>query len=73
VNAYLKPFDVTAKDIRGLHANREMQDRLRAVRKKGGKLPTDKKEKEKVLKAEFKTALGSRGCDASLAVPCPWA
>jgi hypothetical protein len=57
VNAYLKPFDVTAKDIRGLHANREMQDRLRAVRKKGGKLPTDKKEKEKVLKAEFKTAL----------------
>lgn len=57
VNAYLKPFDVTAKDLRGFHANREMQEALKAERSKGGKLPSDKKEKEKVLKAEFKAAL----------------
>jgi hypothetical protein len=57
VNAYLKPFDVTAKDLRGFHANTEMQTRLKAVRSKGGKLPTDKKEREKKLKDEFKTAL----------------
>jgi GNAT superfamily N-acetyltransferase len=57
VNAYLKPFDVTAKDIRGYHANTEMQTRLKAVRGKGGKLPEDKKEREKKLKEEFKKAL----------------
>ena len=57
VNAYLKPFGVSAKDIRGYHANTEMQTRLKAVRAKGKKLPTDKKEREKVLKAEFKKAL----------------
>ena len=57
VNAYLKQFDITAKDIRGLHANREMQTRLKSVRSKGGKLPTDKKEREKKLKDEFKEAL----------------
>lgn len=58
VNEYLKPFDITAKDIRGLHANREMKERLKAIRSKGGKLPEDKKEREKKLKAEFKEALG---------------
>ena len=57
VNAYLKPFDVTAKDLRGFHANREMQEALRSVRKKGPTLPSDKKEKEKLLKDEFKKAL----------------
>ena len=57
VNAYLKPFEVTAKDLRGYHANREMQEQLRSLRKKGGKLPTDKKEREKILKDEFKEAL----------------
>lgn len=57
VNSYLKPFDVTAKDLRGYHANREMQDQLRAIRKKGPKLPEDKKEKAKLLKDEFKQAL----------------
>ena len=57
VNAYLKKFDISAKDIRGYHANTEMQTRLKAVRAKGGKLPTDKKEREKKLKAEFKEAL----------------
>lgn len=57
VNAYLKPHNVTAKDIRGLHANEEMKTRLKEVRSKGGKLPTDPKEREKKLKEEFKKAL----------------
>jgi len=57
VNEYLKPMDITAKDIRGLHANREMQERLAAIRSKGGKLPEDTKEKAKKLKEEFKEAL----------------
>lgn len=55
VNAYLKPFDITAKDIRGFHANQEMKEQLRLVRK--GKLPEDSKEREKKLKDEFKKAL----------------
>lgn len=55
VNNYLKSFEVTAKDLRGFHANREMQERLRAARK--GALPDDPKEREKKLKAEFKKAL----------------
>jgi len=55
VNAYLKKFDITAKDLRGFHANREMQERLRAARK--GVLSEDKKERAKQLKAEFKKAL----------------
>ena len=57
VNEYLKTFDITAKDIRGLHANREMQERLKAVRSKGGKLPSDEKERTKKLKDEFQKAL----------------
>jgi len=57
VNAYLKKFDITAKDIRGLHANQTMQDNLKAVRKKGPNLPSDKKKREKLLKDEFKKAL----------------
>jgi DNA topoisomerase IB len=57
VNSYLKNFDITAKDLRGLHANREMQERLRAVRSGGGKLPSEKGAREKKLKAEFKKAL----------------
>lgn len=57
VNEYLKPYDITAKDLRGLHANREVQERLEAVRKKGPSLPKDKKEKEKLLKEEFLEAL----------------
>lgn len=56
VNAYLEPFDITAKDIRGLHANEEMRTKLKAVRAKK-KLPEDKKEREKQLKEEFKEAL----------------
>jgi len=59
VNQYLSEFGVTAKDIRGLHANEEMKKSLSAIRKKGPKLPSDKKEREKLLKDEFKQALES--------------
>lgn len=57
VNEYLEPFDITAKDLRGLGANNTMQTELKKIRKAGPKLPTDKKEKEKLLKDEFKEAL----------------
>lgn len=57
VNGYLKKFDITAKDLRGLHANTVMQQELKSVRSKGGELPTDVKKREKQLKAEFKEAL----------------
>lgn len=57
VNEYLEPFDITAKDLRGFHANREMQDRLKAIRAKGKDLPEDKKDREKLLKKEFLAAL----------------
>lgn len=55
VNQYLKPFDVTAKDIRGLHANETMRAELKKARK--GALSKDKKERAKQLKDEFKEAL----------------
>ena len=55
VNAYLKSFGISAKDIRGFHANTEMKVQLKKVRK--GKLPADPKEKEKKLKDEFNAAL----------------
>lgn len=57
VNAYLKPFDVTAKDIRGFRANDAMVKALRRVRREGPKLPWARKEKDKILKDEFKEAL----------------
>jgi hypothetical protein len=57
VNEYLDQFDITAKDLRGFHANREMQERLKAIRGKGKALPEEKKAKEKLLKAEFLEAL----------------
>lgn len=57
VNAYLKDFDITAKDLRGFHANREMQERLQAIRSKGPELPRERKAKDKLLKDEFKEAL----------------
>jgi hypothetical protein len=57
VNEYLASFNITAKDLRGLHANREMQERLRALRSKGKELPQDRKERDKILKDEFKEAL----------------
>lgn len=57
VNAYLRPYGITAKDMRGYHANAEMQSRLKAIRSKGGDLPADPKEREKKLKKEFEQAL----------------
>jgi len=55
VNEYLKKFDITAKDLRGLHANQVMRDELKKIRK--GDLPKDAKERKKQLKEEFKKAL----------------
>ena len=57
VNEYLASFNITAKDLRGLHANREMQERLKSIRSKGPELPHDRKERDKILKEEFKKAL----------------
>lgn len=57
VNAYLKKFDVTAKDLRGFHANLEMQKALRDIRSSAGALPEDPKAREEQLKKEFKQAL----------------
>jgi len=57
VNDYLKDFDITAKDLRGFHANADMREALKKARSKGGKLLEDKKEREKQLKDEFKEAL----------------
>jgi Fe-Mn family superoxide dismutase len=57
VNDYLAEYDITAKDLRGYHANREMQERLREIRKKGPALPRDRKGKDEILKAEFTEAL----------------
>lgn len=55
INEYLSPFGVSAKDIRGLHANEEMRKALKQVRK--GKLPEPGKERDKKLKEEFQKAL----------------
>lgn len=57
VNDYLREFDVTAKDLRGFHANREMQERLRAIRRDGPELPRPRKERDAILKGEFREAL----------------
>lgn len=58
VNAYLKPYGITAKDIRGLHANEEMKHHLKAQRKAGpADLPRSRKERDEILKAEFQAAL----------------
>jgi len=55
VNKYLSRFDVTAKDLRGFHANLTMRENLKAVRK--GLLPEDRKERKAQLKKEWKEAL----------------
>lgn len=57
VNRFLKTHEITAKDLRGLHANEEAKKALAEIRKSGPKLPSDSKEREKLLKAEFKQAL----------------
>jgi DNA topoisomerase-1 len=55
VNEYLKEFGVTAKDLRGFHANREMIKHLQKARK--AELPDDENERLSRLKMEFKEAL----------------
>lgn len=55
INAYLKPFGITAKDLRGMHANQLFLNELKKLHK--GKLPTDEKEKTKELKERFNEAL----------------
>jgi DNA topoisomerase-1 len=55
VNRYLKGFDITAKDLRGFHANREMLRHLKQARK--GNLPEVDTERASMLKTEFKEAL----------------
>lgn len=57
VNEYLAPFKITAKDIRGFHANREMRDHLKRIRSENGALPENLKEKKAQLKKEFNQAL----------------
>lgn len=57
VNAYLRAFKITAKDLRGWHANDQMRTKLKAIRAKGGKLPEDKTERLAKLKKEWKLAL----------------
>ena len=55
VNAYLKKFDITAKDLRGFGANSVMKEKLEALRK--GELPTDPKERKAQLEEGFQKAL----------------
>lgn len=57
VNEFLRSFEITAKDIRGFHANREMKDRLKRIRREGPDLPRPLKDRDKILKEEFKQAL----------------
>lgn len=57
VNAYLKEFDITAKDLRGLHANVGLREALKRVRAKGGELPSAAKKRKAQLKKEFSQAL----------------
>lgn len=57
VNDYLRPYAVTAKDLRGLHANEEVRKRLKEIRAKGPELPRARKDKDKILKKEFQEAL----------------
>jgi len=56
INAYL-PEGITAKDLRGLHANEEMLGQLKKVRSKGSKLPKARTERDRILKDEFNRAL----------------
>jgi DNA topoisomerase IB len=57
VNAYLKTFEITAKDIRGFRANQEMCKALREARREGPDLPHARKKRDEILKGEFKDAL----------------
>lgn len=55
VNEYLSKFGITAKDLRGFHANSEMLKKLKEVRTED--LPEDVKERKSQLKEEFRKAL----------------
>lgn len=55
VNNYL-PEGVTAKDIRGLHANRVMRDELSKATTRA-RMPDGRKERQEALKESFKKAL----------------
>lgn len=57
VNEYLEPYGITAKDLRGMHANDEVCEALRGLRSNGPDLPHARKEKDEILKAEFKKAI----------------
>jgi len=57
INKYLSQFEITAKDLRGLHANREMRQTLKKIRSGGPDLPWKRKDRDKILKIEFKKAL----------------
>jgi DNA topoisomerase-1 len=59
VNSYLRDFNITAKDLRGMHANEEVRNRLTQIRKAGPDLPRSRKDRDKILKAEFKEALAA--------------
>jgi hypothetical protein len=43
--------------LRGLHANDEVRKALKEIRSDGPELPRDRKEKDKILKDEFKKAI----------------
>jgi hypothetical protein len=57
INRYLRRFEISAKDIRGYHANREMVYELKEIRKKGPSLPEDPIQRKNLLKSEFILAL----------------
>jgi DNA topoisomerase IB len=55
VNQYLEPFDITAKDLRGLRANQVMLTKLKEVHTSD--MPTDPKKRKEQLSKEFEKAL----------------
>lgn len=56
VNKYLEPFGITAKDIRGFHANRLMRMKLRQLKKELNR-SGDANTRRKARKDKFKEAL----------------
>lgn len=58
VNTWLAGFGITAKDVRGLNANEEVRTRLATIRAAGPRLSWGDRETQRVLKAEFREALG---------------
>lgn len=58
VNSYLQDFDITAKDIRGYHANDLVRSALKKARKEGPDLrKKDDEEKSEALQKEFEKVL----------------